>query len=214
MPAYLIGSIGSLVETSELQRAAFNQAFSEAGLDWHWDAESYADMLRLSGGRDRIARFAESRGESVDAEALHARKSAIFQERLSQGGINPRPGVSETLASVRGEGWKTGFVSTTSAANVDAVLAALGMSRDDFDVVTDSGSVTAGKPEPDVYDFALRTLGETADGSVAVEDNPDGVSAAKAAGLTCVGFPGALHSRETLAQADSLVDHLHPPQTA
>ena len=214
MPAYLIGSIGTLVETSDLQRDAFNRAFAEAGLDWHWETADYAAMLALSGGRDRIARYANQRGETVDAEAIHARKSALFQERLAEGGLSPRPGVIEALEAARAAGWKTGFVTTTSAANVDAILAALGMDRRAFDIVTDAGLVERGKPAPDVYLLALERLGESAEGSIAVEDNPDGVRAAKAAGLTCTGFPGALHSRESLAQADTLVDHLRPPQAA
>ena len=56
MQALIFGSIGTLEETSDLQRAAFNAAFRQHGLDWHRDRETYNGMLRASGGRDRIAR--------------------------------------------------------------------------------------------------------------------------------------------------------------
>jgi len=65
--AILFGSIDTLVETSEFQRLAFN----EAGLNWDWTPEFYRSLLGRSSGRNRIARFAADRGEWVDAAALH-----------------------------------------------------------------------------------------------------------------------------------------------
>jgi phosphoglycolate phosphatase-like HAD superfamily hydrolase len=52
--AILFGSIGTLVETSDFQRRAFNQAFAQAGLDWNWDTETYVRLLKKSGGQQRI----------------------------------------------------------------------------------------------------------------------------------------------------------------
>ena len=60
--AILFGSIGTIVETSELQLRSFNQAFSEAGLDWNWSIEEYQTMLKKSGGRNRINDFANQHG--------------------------------------------------------------------------------------------------------------------------------------------------------
>ena len=65
--AILFGSIGTLIETSELQRNAFNQAFSENGLDWNWNPAQYQDLLKKSGGRQRIEDFAAREGIEVDS---------------------------------------------------------------------------------------------------------------------------------------------------
>ena len=54
--AIIFGSIGTLVETSDLQRQSFNQAFKEANLNWHWDSKLYQKLLSQSGGRNRIQR--------------------------------------------------------------------------------------------------------------------------------------------------------------
>ena len=67
MSALLLGSISTVADTSELQRQAFNQAFEAHGLDWRWDRDDYRAMLSTSGGQDRIAGYARSRGEDVDA---------------------------------------------------------------------------------------------------------------------------------------------------
>ena len=53
MKAIIFGSIGTLVETSDIQRQSFNQAFKEIGLDWYWDKNNYKNLLKKSGGRNR-----------------------------------------------------------------------------------------------------------------------------------------------------------------
>lgn len=194
MPALLIGSIGALVETSELQREAFNGAFLEHGLDWVWEREDYASRLADSGGAARVARYAEDRGEEVDAFAVHHTKTRLFQERIAKGGLEPRPGVAETIEAVKGAGHRLGFVSATAPGTVSTLLHAVEGRIDpaSFDFVFDA--VRAGtppKPAPDAYRTALEAMNERADACLAVEDNADGVAAATAAGLACLAFPGA-----------------------
>ena len=99
MATILFGSISTLADTSELQRQAFNDAFEAFGLDWEWSRDDYAGMLGSNGGAQRIEQYAASRGLDVDAAAVHAKKSQIFQERLGSSSITPRPGVVEDSAS-------------------------------------------------------------------------------------------------------------------
>jgi beta-phosphoglucomutase-like phosphatase (HAD superfamily) len=123
-PVILFGSIGTLVETSDLQREAFNEAFAEAGLDWHWDAQTYRRLLQKPGGQARIERFAAERGETVDASALHRRKTVLFDTEIKEGSLDLREGVAEVVSFTRDAGTKLGFVTTTSRENVEATLAA------------------------------------------------------------------------------------------
>ena len=145
MAAVLLGSISTVADTSELQRAAFNDAFAQHGLDWSWSQDDYVAMLGSNGGSDRVAAYAEERGEQVDAAAVHATKSEIFQQHLAEGGVTPRDGVVDTIAAARAAGYRIGLVTTTSADNVAALGAALRDSVDlgSFDVVVDSSHVTA-----------------------------------------------------------------------
>lgn len=193
MSALLLGSISVLADTSELQREAFNRAFAEHGLDWEWSQEEYRDLLTSNGGRDRVAEYAAGRGETVDAEAVHATKSRLFQDRLREGAASVRPGVSETIAQARSAGHKVALVTTTSAENLAALDAGLGglPALRDFDLVVDADQVEAGKPDPAAYLLALDKLGERAEDCVAVEDNLGGVEAARAAGVRVVAFPNA-----------------------
>jgi HAD superfamily hydrolase (TIGR01509 family) len=199
LSAVLLGSISSVADTSELQRRAFNDAFSHHGLDWEWDRERYAEMLTSNGGRDRIAEYASSVGQSVDADAVHATKSQIFQQLLGASSLHPRAGVAETVRAAHEQGLRVGLVTSTSKENVAALLEAVkdDLGAGEFDVVVDSSRVERTKPDPAAYTLALEELGLTAAQCVAVEDNPGGVQAAAAAGVVCVAFPN-----ENTAAAD------------
>lgn len=213
MIAILFGSISTLADTSEIQRGSFNQAFAEHGLDWTWDQQEYAGLLGSNGGRDRVAAYAADRGEEVDAEAVHATKSRIYQQTLATTDIEPREGVVETFHAAKEQGFKVGLVTTTSADN----LAALGKALEgkvpfaDFDVVVDQSKVASRKPDAEAYTYALAQLGADAGDAVAIEDNLGGVESARAAGVPVVAFPngntvthdfGATRRVETLDLAD------------
>jgi HAD superfamily hydrolase (TIGR01509 family) len=208
MPAVLFGSIGTVAETSELQRKAFNDAFAQHGLDWSWDRDDYRELLRSSGGEQRIADQARQRGEEVDAAAVHATKSELFQRALREGGVQARPGVVETVRAARERGYEVAWVTSTARESLDAVLQAVDLAPEDFDLITDATTVDASKPDPAPYAFALERLGESAADCVAVEDNVPGVEAAQAAGLRVAAFPNENTAAHDFAAADRVVDHL------
>ncbi|MEL6516340.1 MAG: HAD-IA family hydrolase [Pseudomonadota bacterium] len=207
MKALLFGSIGTLVETSELQRAAFNDAFTAHNLSWHWARQDYQNMLATSGGQQRIARYAASLGEEVDARAIHATKSDLFQTRLAEQTLHPRPGTAALAAAATDHGMTIGFVTTTEAKTVTTICNALTrLGWPAFDILTSRDDGAPAKPDPAIYDRVLRILGLKARDALAIEDNADGVAAAKAAGLFTVGFPGANTRAEDLIGADLTVE--------
>ena len=210
MSAVLFGSISTVADTSELQRDAFNRAFEAHGLDWRWDRDEYLALLKKSGGKSRIAEFAQTRGQTVDAQAIHQTKSTLFQESLATSALSPRPGVLETIRAAKGQGLKVGLVTTTSRENISALIGALApdLRMEDFDVVVDDSSVEQSKPDKAAYAFALKDLGEQPDHCVAVEDNVDGVSAAMAAGVSCVAFPNQNTADHDFSPAERRVDRL------
>jgi HAD superfamily hydrolase (TIGR01509 family) len=210
MPALLFGSISTLADTSELQRAAFNQAFADHGLDWQWSQEEYRTLLGSNGGAGRIAAYAKDRGQTVDAEAVHDSKSKIFQHELASSPVKPRAGVVDTIAAAKAAKYRIGFVTTTSSDNISALFAALApeVSAADFDVVVSAGDVETGKPDPAVYLWALQKLGETARTCVAIEDNPGGAQSAAAAGVACVAFPNENTAQLEFGEEFPVVDRL------
>ncbi|MDO9407511.1 HAD-IA family hydrolase [Patulibacter sp.] len=210
MAAILFGSISTIADTSELQRDAFNRAFKEHGLDWNWSQDDYRELLKKAGGKQRVADKAAETGEDVDAEAVHATKSRLFQESVKDAGLSPRPGVVETIKDGKDAGYKIALVTTTSKENVDAVVDALGgaVDRSDFDLLVSISDVDRPKPDESAYLYALSSLGEDAGGSVAIEDNLDGVAAAKGAGITVAAFPSENSQTHDFDAADERVEQL------
>jgi HAD superfamily hydrolase (TIGR01509 family) len=210
MPAILFGSISTIADTSELQRDAFNRAFREHGLDWNWSQDDYRELLKKAGGKQRVADKAAETGEDVDAEAVHATKSRIFQESVKDAGLSPRPGVVETIKDGKDAGYKIALVTTTSKENVDALVGALGgaVERSDFDLLVDVTDVERPKPDESAYLHALSTLGVDAGESVAIEDNLDGVAAAKSAGLKVAAFPSENSVTHDFDAADERVEQV------
>jgi HAD superfamily hydrolase (TIGR01509 family) len=210
MSAILFGSISTIADTSELQRQAFNQAFKAHGLDWDWNREEYLTMLENSGGQNRIADYANSIGQTVDAEAIHRSKSEFFQNSLTKSQVKPRLGVVETIQGAKSRGLKVAFVTTTSQENISMLMAALQPSIQvtDFDLILNNSSVDRPKPDKAAYTFALERLGERAADCIAIEDNLAGVESAMSAGLDCVAFPNRNTAHHDFKRANHLVDRL------
>jgi HAD superfamily hydrolase (TIGR01509 family) len=185
---------GTLAETEEAHRTAFNQAFAEAGLPWHWTHDDYRALLTTTGGRERIARYRAQIGVDPDpdgAAALHARKNAIYAALVAEGAIVPRPGVMRLLQRCRDAGVALAIATTTSRANLDALLyhGFEPAAQTWFRVIVAGEDVAAKKPDPAVYRQVLAGLGLAAQQCVAIEDSAPGLAAATACGIATVITP-------------------------
>ncbi|MEL6960545.1 MAG: HAD-IA family hydrolase [Pseudomonadota bacterium] len=210
--AVIFGSIGTLSDTSDLQLQAFNMAFEEAGLDWVWGGDEYREMLKKPGGKARIARYAEAKGEDVSASELHRAKIRFFDQLVEQKGITLRPGVADVISAAEARGLKLGFATTTNTDTLELLFSGLFpvLPRSEFDWIGDQSMVEAGKPAPDIFERALRELGVSADEALAIEDTPESAEAAIAAGLRTLGFANAMAKGREFPQGVEMVDHLDP----
>jgi HAD superfamily hydrolase (TIGR01509 family) len=117
------------------------------------------------------------------------------------------PGVIEHLDEARDLGLKLGVASSSSTEWVRGHLARLAI-LDRFECVRCRDDVANAKPEPDLYVAVLRCLGVPADESVAVEDSPNGVAAAKRAGMLCVAIPNSITTGLDFGEADLVLKSL------
>lgn len=209
----MLGSIGAVLETSEIQREAYNQAMREAGLTWQWDRETYVDLLQQTGGKQRLANLAATVGTELSQEVIdriHSRKTEIANARMVLRGVSPRPGVVELIKLAKDRGLKLAFVTTTYQANIDAVFAAVGgaFKKDDFEHITQRDKIARGKPNPDAYLAALKALGAQPNDAIAIEDTALSVLSAKRASIAVVATPGALTAKQDFSQADLVLEAL------
>lgn len=196
---------GTLAETEELHRRAFNETFADHGLDWHWNRARYRELLAVTGGKERIAHDLALRGIAADGHdipALHRAKTDRYTALMAGGEIALRPGIADLIDSARGAGIRLAIATTTSRPNIDALIrATLGCDTDElFDAVAAGDEVAAKKPAPDVYLLALDRLGVPPGRAVALEDSLNGLASARAAGLRCVVSPA------TYTQGDAFPD--------
>ena len=193
--ALLFGSIGTLIESSDIQRNSFNQAFKEAGLEWYWDEQDYKVLLKKSGGTKRVEDFAEKNNVNVNAERIRNRKTEIFSSYISQNKQELRKSVSKIIKITKENNIKLGFCTSTTINNVEAVFDSLNgqISKKDFDFIGNKSMVKNEKPNPEIYKVAIENLNLPPDDCLAIEDTEESSRSAVNAVIKCIGFPGNYH---------------------
>jgi beta-phosphoglucomutase-like phosphatase (HAD superfamily) len=185
---------GTLAETErDGHRIAFNRAFEDEGLPWRWDVACYGELLKITGGKERLLHW--WRALDPDAAArpeaqalirrLHERKTAHYAELVRAGALVLRPGVRRLLIEARLRGLQLAIATTTTEANVRELLhATLGDTSAGWFGVIGAGDVVARKkPAPDIYRWVLERARLRAEACLAIEDSAAGVAAARDAGV-------------------------------
>jgi beta-phosphoglucomutase-like phosphatase (HAD superfamily) len=185
---------GTLADTErDGHRPAFNAAFEEAALAWHWDVDLYGELLAVTGGKERMRFYAQQYDPDFLAQpdadkiirALHAAKTRHYLAMLEAGQIPLRPGVVELIIEAREAGLRLAIATTTTPENVTTLLRAslAPDSADWFEAIGAGDIVPNKKPAPDIYLWVLERLGLPPKDCLAIEDSANGLKSAVAARL-------------------------------
>lgn len=222
LKALLFDVDGTLADTEDAHRQAFNLAFAAAGHDWNWDRKLYTHLLGVTGGKARIRFFLEQHHAALLANgdidgpiaALHERKTAFYVQAVQAGRVPLRPGVEHLLRQARAEGLTLAIATTTTPVNFQSLIeGTLGAGALDWFKVVGAGDCVENlKPAPDVYLWVLDRLGLDPARCLALEDSANGLKAATAAGLPTLiahcpytrdhDFSGALEVLDGLGEVD------------
>jgi HAD superfamily hydrolase (TIGR01509 family) len=207
---------GTMADTEEAHRQAFNAAFITLELWWDWGPLRYSELLEISSGIERLHHYVE-RLEALPEEkarlhaivpAIHATKSEIYRE-LVRGGQPPlRPGIERLIAEARDEGVQVAVVSTSTSANALEVLGHH-FRQGGIELLVCADEVARRKPAPDIYQRALSLLRKPPSACVAFEDSANGLRAARAAGLATIVTPSRWTMAQDFAGADALIPDLN-----
>lgn len=213
---------GTLADTErDGHRVAFNKAFRNAGLDWQWDVELYGRLLAVTGGKERMRHYIDTIRPDYDKPGnfddmvveLHAAKTRNYTELMQEARIPLRPGVARLLKEAREQGLRLAIATTTTPANVSALLAStLGEDGESwFEVIGAGDVVPAKKPAPDIFDYVLRKMNLPPSACLAFEDSENGLRSSRGAGLkTIITINGYTQDHE-FNGAEIVLDNLGEP---
>ncbi len=225
MPALIFDCDGVLADTErDGHLPAFNTTFAEFGLPISWDDATYAEKLKVGGGKERIATAltpallargglsAEPEEQAALIRRLHARKTELFTERVEAGMLPARPGIQRLIGEALEAGWTVAVASTSAEKSVRAVLLHAVGERSYDQVHVFAGDIVAHKkPAPDIYLKVLAHLGLDPADCVVVEDSGIGVDAAASAGLTVLVTVSTYTAADDFSRAAVVLPSLGDP---
>ena len=222
LKALLFDVDGTLADTErDGHRVAFNRAFAEAGLDWHWDEALYGELLAVTGGKERIRHYLDNFNTDFKRPSdltgfitgLHAAKTRHYTEMLAEGAIPLRPGVKRLILAARDAGLRLAVATTTTPANVSALLehALDPEAMSWFEVIAAGDVVPAKKPAPDIYIHAMEKMGLSPGECMAFEDSGNGILSSRGAGLATIVAVNGYTVDDDFSGAAIVLDHWGEP---
>jgi len=218
LEALIFDCDGVLVDTErDGHRVAFNKAFAKYDLGLEWDVALYGELLKISGGKERMRHYFDENGWPPGAtdkdefiKELHRLKTDLFMQIIERGELPLRPGVARLVDETVSEGVTLAVCSTANERAVNLVLEKLlGSERKaKFALILAGDVVTKKKPDPEIYNLARQRLGLSADDCIVIEDSRNGLLAAKAAGMHCVITISGYTAGEDFAEADAVFPEL------
>jgi len=203
---------GTLSETEEAHREAFNATFVEFGLLWVWSRELYAELLKTTGGKERMAIYVTDHlngtPDAAKIAEIHKRKTVIYGELIASGAAALRPGIAALIEDAARNGVRVAVATTTNRPNVDRLAeACFGKAAGDvFEVIAAGDEVKNKKPASDVFDLAVSGLGLDPSECVGLEDSRNGLLSCNGAGVPCVVSPGVYTLDSDFSEAAAVID--------
>ncbi len=203
---------GVIVDTEPLHYAAFQRTLEPLGLHFSW--QEYVEIYIGFDDRDAFRHAYSSQGMLLEPDLLHRlieQKAGYFLEIIGAG-VSAYPGVLELIVHLHASNFPLAICSGALRSDIDPILAMLGIS-DYFDVIVTAEDVAASKPDPECYQLAFQRLQSlylnsfSKETTIAIEDTPAGICAAKGAGLRVCAVTNS-YPADRLGQATFVTESL------
>ena len=212
---------GTLAETEELHRKAFNEIFIKSDINWYWNPRLYRKLLKISGGRERMlfyqTNFSDKNSllSEKDISKLHEKKTILYTNWVKDGALTLRPGVKTMITSALER--KITLAIATASSQVESLVSltqsCLGLHPNEiFSFLSTGNLVEKKKPASDVYDLVLKEMSLNPEQCLAIEDSRVGLLAAKGAKIKTLVSPSLYHIKDDFTEADYLCESLKKEQ--
>ena len=207
---------GTIAETEDLHREAFSSTFKKWSLDWYWDKNIYKELLKISGGKERLIYYQNLKKSNVKdlnketIALLHNEKTLAYGKILATSKLILRPGVDKLIKQAQTKNIKLAIATATSKINVDLLIKNIWETpiENIFNAVATSDEISRNKPSPEVYEVVLKKLRIKPKHCIAIEDSLNGLKSAKGADLRTIITPSSYTKNEDFTLADLVLPSL------
>ena len=184
---------GTIANTElEAHLPAFNLAFNELGIDWNWDKNKYIQLLRINGGKNRIAYYSQLKDFGLSdniINKIHEKKQFHYLEIIKKNSVNLKTGVFRLINELHKKNIRQFIVTSSSRKQVDLLVKYLFNDCNPFEFIISSEDVELKKPNPLPYLKAVKLSGIKKNNSIVFEDSNPGLKSSLAANLPTIFVP-------------------------
>jgi len=184
---------GTIANTElEAHLPAFNSAFNELGIDWNWDNNKYIQLLRINGGKNRIAYYSKVNNLDISDDLItkiHEKKQFNYIEFIKKNCVNFKTGVFRLINELHRKKVRQFIVTSSSRKQVDLLVECLFNGFNPFEFIISSEDVELKKPNPLPYLNAVQLSGIKKNNSIVFEDSNPGLKSSLAAKLPTIFVP-------------------------
>jgi len=137
-------------------------------------------------------------------EAIQLKKSLYLEYLKKETYIKPIPHVAEVIADLHKNGFLLALASSSPHEQIDYILTDFELKRY-FHSIVSGEDVAAGKPHPEIFLTAAQAVGVEPAACIVIEDSRNGITAAKKAGMKCIGYINSNSGDQDLSQADKVI---------
>ena len=184
---------GTIANTElEAHLPAFNHAFNDLGIDWNWDTNKYIQLLKINGGKNRIAHYSKTNNDDFSDELIikiHEKKQLHYLELIKQNTVKLKIGVFRLIVELYKKKIRQFIVTSSSRNQVDLLIEYLFNGFNPFEFIISSEDVELKKPNPLPYLKAVQLSGIKKNHSIVFEDSIPGLKSSLSAKLPTIFVP-------------------------
>ena len=184
---------GTIANTEiEAHLPAFNSAFNDLGIDWNWDTNKYIQLLKINGGKNRIAYYSKVNNLNLSDDLItkiHEKKQFYYIEIIKKNCVNFKTGVFRLINELHRKKVRQFIVTSSSRKQVDLLVECLFNGFNPFEFIISSEDVELKKPNPLPYLKAVQLSGIKKNNSIVLEDSNPGLKSSLAAKLPTIFIP-------------------------